>query len=152
MLTARKQVREPCTVIVTGGLGMQVNMVVMLGFIGSHVTEVLLEMPYRVCICCTWMTCQVIIFDNESTGHNYNTDPNVVLVKGGMFSMPLCWLADIRDKNDLKKLAQAMHGREIAGLIHLAAAISVEESNRNPEKYYDNNMRGILLFLYITFR
>lgn len=91
------------TALVTGGLG----------FIGSHLTEELLEHGYKV-----------YIFDDESNGHNYNR--LTTTIKG-----------DIQIVNDLDLLPP-----RIEYVVHLAAAISVAESMSQPEKYMNTNVKG----------
>lgn len=92
------------TVLVTGGLG----------FIGSHVVEELVSRGFAV-----------IIFDDESNGHNHNG--NAVFNKG-------C----ITQVDDLSKIET----ETVDYVIHLAAAISVAESMTNKEKYMNHNIAG----------
>lgn len=91
--------------LVTGGLG----------FIGSNLVDVLVEAGH-----------QVVIFDNDSTGHHRNTHPNVTTIIG-----------DICNTNDLAKI-----GLGIDRCVHLAAAVSVAESMTQPEKYMKINVDG----------
>jgi UDP-glucose 4-epimerase len=91
------------TVMVTGGLG----------FIGSHVTEELLKDGHKV-----------VIFDDESNGHNHN--PKATFV----------W-NEISNENDFDK-----YEGPIDYVIHLAAAISVAESMTDPGKYNRTNVKG----------
>mmetsp|Transcript_36020 Transcript_36020/g.88632 ORF Transcript_36020/g.88632 Transcript_36020/m.88632 type:complete len:385 (-) Transcript_36020:1239-2393(-) len=85
-----------------------------LGFIGSHVVEELLSRGLRV-----------LILDDESNGHNHNDKAKEI--KG-----------DITVVSDLSKL----NSEEIAYVVHLAAAISVAESMKLPEKYERVNVEG----------
>lgn len=95
------------TVLVTGGLG----------FIGSHVVEeLLISKLYRV-----------IVFDDESNGHNYNHGAANVH-------------ADITVVRDFMQLNCL--DAQIDYVIHLAAAISVAESMTQPEKYVNVNIKG----------
>ncbi|KAL0216906.1 hypothetical protein RCL1_007389 [Eukaryota sp. TZLM3-RCL] len=92
-------------VLVTGGLG----------FIGSCVVRLLCDMGHSV-----------VIFDDESSGHNYY-DHNLVSVVIG----------DITNPSDLDRIPS-----DVTHCIHLAAAISVAESMQNPEKYMRINVEG----------
>ena len=94
------------TVVLTGGLG----------FIGSHVAEELLARNF-----------QVIVYDDESNGHNYNANT---------FNMH----ADVTVVNDFAQIERL--GLRVDYLIHLAAAISVAESMKMPEKYARTNVEG----------
>jgi UDP-glucose 4-epimerase len=95
------------------GLGPRVVVTGGLGFIGSHVVELLVSEGYRV-----------YIFDDQSTGHNLN--PNAELVIG-----------DIRNPTDLSRLPAT-----VDHVVHLAAAISVAESMSQPAKYQAINVDG----------
>merc|ERR1712086_1235719 len=91
------------TVVVTGGLG----------FIGSHVTEELLQDGHKV-----------IIFDDKSNGNNMNKDAH--------------WIFnDISTTDDFEKITDP-----VDYVIHLAAAISVAESMSDPGKYNRTNVDG----------
>jgi len=90
-------------VLVTGGLG----------FIGSNLVDELLVAGY-----------DVIIFDDESSGHNHNSKAYTIF-------------GDITIKQDFRQIRP-----KIDYIVHLAAAISVEESMKNPKKYEDINLHG----------
>ncbi|TMW63393.1 hypothetical protein Poli38472_002334 [Pythium oligandrum] len=85
-----------------------------LGFIGSHVVEDLLDNGFHV-----------VIYDDMSNGKNFNRGTEAVLVK------------DITVVNDYETIVH-----KIDYIVHLAAAISVEESTRLPEKYERINVEG----------
>jgi UDP-glucose 4-epimerase len=85
-----------------------------LGFIGSHVVEDLLANGF-----------QVVVYDDMSNGRNFNRDTAAVLVK------------DITVVNDYSFIVH-----KVDYIVHLAAAISVEESTRLPEKYERINVEG----------
>lgn len=85
-----------------------------LGFIGSHVVEDLIENGYNV-----------IILDDMSNGHNFNKQSAAILLK------------DITQLKDYEYITQ-----RIEYVVHLAAAISVTESVRMPEKYETINVEG----------
>jgi len=97
-------------VLVTGGAG----------FIGSHVTKLLLDRGY-----------QVVVLDNLSHGFAENVDRRAKLIVG-----------DIRDR---KKTKEALKG--IEAVIHMAGLISVPESVADPVKYCDNNVLGAVNLL-----
>ncbi len=88
------------------------------GYIGSHVAAELVKEGYSV-----------RIFDDFSNGLQKRVD--------GKFR-------DIINGNilDREKLIHAMQG--IDSVIHLAAKKAVEESVKNPLKYYENNVGGTL--------
>lgn len=83
-----------------------------LGFIGSHVVEELLRRGYAV-----------VIYDNEATGHNHNSATREII-------------ADVRHVSELAQVGRCDY------IVHLAAAISVAESMKDPEKYTQNNIVG----------
>uniref|UniRef100_H3GCE4 NAD-dependent epimerase/dehydratase domain-containing protein n=1 Tax=Phytophthora ramorum TaxID=164328 RepID=H3GCE4_PHYRM len=85
-----------------------------LGFIGSHVVEDLVANDFNV-----------VVYDDMSNGKNFNKDVSAVLVK------------DITVVNDFSYIVH-----KIDYVVHLAAAISVEESTRLPEKYQRINVEG----------
>ena len=101
------------SVLITGGLG----------FIGSHVVDLLLHRGFKV-----------TILDDESNGHNHNefcTEmvPNDITVISDFPKFPM----------------QEEQGEEFmyfTHVIHLAAAISVAESMNDPEKYERINYGG----------
>jgi len=91
------------------------------GYIGAHVAAELLSQGYSV-----------RIYDDFSNGLHRRVDGKFRDVVDG----------DILDR---EKLIQALQG--IDGVIHLAAKKSVEESVKNPLKYYENNVGGTLNLL-----
>src|SRR3989338_1357554 len=97
-------------VLVTGGAG----------FIGSHVTKLLLDRGY-----------QVVVLDNLSHGFAENVDRRAKLIVG-----------DIRDSKSTK---EALKGVE--AVIHMAGLIIVPESVRDTIKYCDNNVLGAVNLL-----
>ena len=100
-------------ILITGGAG----------FIGSHLTQHLLTLDH-----------QIIIFDNFSTGKIENL--NFLQNYPGRYQIHY---ADILDQNTLSLVFQA---QKIDLVYHLAAAISVEESIQNPQKYQEINVQG----------
>ncbi|CAI5723971.1 unnamed protein product [Hyaloperonospora brassicae] len=85
-----------------------------LGFIGSHVVDDLLANDF-----------EVIVYDDMSNGKNFNRDVASVLLK------------DITVVDDFSFIVH-----KVDYVVHLAAAISVEESTRLPEKYERINVEG----------
>ncbi len=88
------------------------------GYIGAHVASELLNDGYSV-----------RIYDDFSNGLHRRVDGKFRDIVEG----------DILDR---EKLIQAMHG--VDAVIHLAAKKAVEESVKNPLKYYENNVGGTL--------
>lgn len=91
------------------------------GYIGAHVAAELLNEGYSV-----------RIYDDFSNGLHRRVDGKFRDIVEG----------DIQDR---EKLIQAMQG--IDAVIHLAAKKAVEESVKNPLKYYENNVGGTLNLL-----
>ncbi|HXR98630.1 MAG TPA: UDP-glucose 4-epimerase GalE [Terriglobales bacterium] len=91
-------------VLVTGGAG----------YIGSIMTESLLEQGHRV-----------VSYDNLSHGYRDAVHPDALFVEG-----------DVRDQ---ELLTRTLGENRIEGVIHMAAFIEVGESVADPYKYLDNN-------------
>jgi len=91
------------------------------GYIGAHVVHELLNEGYSV-----------RIYDDFSNGLHKRVDGKFRDIVEG----------DILDR---EKLIQAMQG--VDAVIHLAAKKAVEESVKNPLKYYENNVGGTLNLL-----
>src|SRR3989338_826586 len=87
------------------------------GYIGSFMTKVLLDNGYAV-----------FVVDSLERGHKNAIDKR----------------ADFRKLNigNTHDLEQLFLGQHIDPIIHFAAYISVEESTKNPELYYQNNVLG----------
>lgn len=126
-------------VLVTGGLG----------FIGSHTTLELLKANYNV-----------IVIDNLSNAFEEVLDRISLLAKRfhseNGTKMPSLRLHkhDYRDTSSLRPLLEDYQlpsrwgspKSKIAGVIHFAAYKAVEESIRQPLKYYANNVSGMIDF------
>ncbi len=97
-------------VLVTGGAG----------FIGSHVTKLLLNDNH-----------EVLVLDNLSKGKKENVDKNAELI--------------VADISDSKKCQNALKG--VDAVIHMAGLISVPESVKDPILYSKNNVLGTVSFL-----
>ena len=107
-------------ILITGGAG----------YIGSHTVLNLIEnTDYKI-----------IIFDNLENGHieTINTlveiNPDKVIFEKG----------DLRNIEDIENV---FNKYSIDGVIHFAAFALVEESVKNPSKYYRNNIYGTLNLL-----
>ena len=94
-------------ILITGGAG----------YIGSHVTEILLK-KYK----------KVFLLDNLSTGHR-----KLINKKAKFFKL------DIHRKDKVKKI---IIKNKIDSIIHLAANLIIGEGQRKPKKYYKNNVLG----------
>lgn len=90
------------------------------GYIGSHTVRRLQELGN-----------EVIVLDNLSAGHMESV--NCPLIVGDLMDSGL--LDKIFDQN------------RISAVVHFAGSIEVEESVRNPEKYFRNNVVGSLNLL-----
>lgn len=86
------------------------------GYIGSHVVDLLVD------------TYKVVVVDDLSTGSIDAINSNATFYK-----------CDINDYNSLNKVFTE---NEFDGVIHFAAKLDVEESNRLPFDYYETNVAG----------
>lgn len=107
-------------ILITGGAG----------YIGSHTVLNLIEKTdYKI-----------IIFDNLENGHieTINTlleiNPDKIIFEKG-------------DLRNIKDIENVFNKYSIDGVIHFAAFALVEESVKNPSKYYRNNIYGTLNLL-----
>lgn len=87
------------------------------GYIGSKISYDLTDLGYSV-----------FIIDNLSTGHKFLVNKKATFYHGDILDFKL--LDKILSKNKIDKI------------IHLAASLSVEESQSKPLKYYQNNVEG----------
>ena len=87
------------------------------GYIGSKICYDLTDLGYKV-----------FIVDNLITGHKK------LINKSAKF-----YLCDILDYKQLNEIIKKNH---ISDIIHLAASLDVEESSKNPLKYFINNVEG----------
>lgn len=92
------------------------------GYIGSHAVHQLIEKGY-----------QVFVLDNFTTGHLSLVHPKAHLIR-----------ADVRDEELVRNV---LSQNRIDSVLHFAAFTSVEESLREPEKYYQNNFAGTVSLL-----
>ena len=103
-----------------GGYAMNVLVTGGAGFIGRWAVKELLDDGHKVCV-----------LDDLSNGRmgnikEFEDNPNFKFMLG-----------DIRDNNLLRKVF-----KDIDICIHAAAAINVQESIENPQRYYDVNVNG----------
>lgn len=87
------------------------------GYIGSHTAEILIKNNKKV-----------LIVDNLSTGFKKLIHKKAKFIK-----------SDILNKNKIKKIIDK---NKIDSIIHLAAVLSVGESEKNPKKYKKINVEG----------
>ena len=87
------------------------------GYIGAHVSELLIKQKK-----------QVFIADDLSTGYK-----KLINKKSKFFH------CDILNENKIKKIIKE---NKIDSVIHLAAALSVGESQKKPKKYFRINVKG----------
>lgn len=101
------------------------------GFIGSHLTEKLLEEGCKV---------RAFVYYNSFNSWGWlDTIPKNKLANIEIFA------GDIRDPNGVKK---AMEGCEV--VFHLAALIAIPFSYHSPDSYVDTNIKGTLNILQAT--
>jgi len=87
------------------------------GYIGSITSKTLLDRGF-----------EVVIFDNLERGHREAVDSRAKFVQG-----------DLRNTDDLEKL---FSDNKFDAIMHFAGLISVEESEKDPELYKENNVTG----------
>lgn len=95
------------------------------GFIGSHLTESLLEKGYEVKA--------FTLYNSFNTWGWLDTLPKEKLDQIEIFS------GDVRDPNGVR---EAMRG--VDGVFHLAALIAIPFSYHSPDSYVDTNIKGTL--------
>ena len=88
------------------------------GYIGSHMVRYAQEHGH-----------EGVVLDDFSTGHNWAIKDCEILCVNLL---------------DQHKLSQLLNGRYFDGVIHFAAKSLVEESIKNPDLYYINNVVGTL--------
>ena len=95
------------------------------GFIGSHLTELLIQSGYKV---------RAFVYYNSFNSNGWlDTLSNEIKRKIEIFS------GDIRDPNGVR---EAMIGIDI--VFHLAALIAIPFSYHSPDSYIDTNVKGTL--------
>jgi len=100
-------------ILITGGAG----------YIGSHITEILLK-KYK----------KVFLIDDLSTGYR-----QLINKKAKFFKL------NIHNKNKVNDIIKKY---QIDSIIHLAANLIIGEGQKKPKKYYKNNVLGTQKLLY----
>lgn len=100
------------SILITGGAG----------YIGSHITESLVDRKYNV-----------IILDNLKTGHKRLINQKANFIKG--------------DINNKKLVNNIIKQYNIQTIIHLAAYLNINEAEKNKLKYWNNNVKGTVNLL-----
>lgn len=90
------------------------------GFIGSHIVKQLLEAGN-----------EVVVYDDFSASSPESVDPRASIIRGRV--------------QDLKLLTESLLG--VDNVIHMASFIAVEESVKDPLKYFENNVMGTAVLL-----
>jgi len=104
-------------ILVTGGLG----------YIGSHVTVLLLE-----------SNIEVVCVDDLSNSR-LDVLEGIQKITG---KTPLFYQLDLKEEEKLSRLFD--ENQDIEGVIHFAAFKAVGESVSEPLHYYDNNIGGLI--------
>lgn len=95
------------------------------GFIGSHLTESLLDKGYDV---------KAFVYYNSFNNWGWlDTLPREKLDQIEIFA------GDVRDPNGVREAMKGMHG-----VFHLAALIAIPFSYHSPDSYVDTNIKGTL--------
>ena len=102
-------------ILVTGGAG----------YIGSVATQLLLQKGY-----------EVVVVDNFSTGH----EEPLIKLKTFYKSKMSYHKVDLNDAPSLKVIFEKE--KNINAVLHYAASCLVDESMKNPQKYFQNNVVG----------
>jgi UDP-glucose 4-epimerase len=92
------------------------------GYIGAHLVRQLLGAGY-----------EVAVLDNLSAGKRENVPDGAAFIEG--------------DLADLNLLRDVLSSGEFDAVFHMAASLEVEESVREPQKYFDNNVANLLKLL-----
>lgn len=110
-------------ILVTGGLG----------YIGSHTTVELLQLGY-----------DVVVVDDLSNSQLWIKDRIEAIAKRELVGF---YPYDVNDAHHMKEIFEA---HVINGVIHFAAFKAVGESVDFPEKYYHNNISGLINLLTLV--
>ena len=87
------------------------------GYIGSHISEILVKKNKKI-----------FLIDNLSTGYK-----ELIHKRAKFFKLNI---------SDKKKINKILIKYKIDSIIHLAANLIIEEGQKNPKKYYKNNVKG----------
>ena len=88
------------------------------GYIGSHTLRALMAAGHK----------DLVVLDNLYSGHRWAVPDDVKFIEGSM--------------GDSALLDKLFKEHKIESIIHFAAHLEVEESVREPQKYYENNFRN----------
>lgn len=110
------------SILVTGGAG----------FIGSHTVVELIEAGYKP-----------VIIDNFS-----NSDRLVIKNLEKLVGQPIILYE--QDYQNIPELKTIIEKEDIKGIVHFAAYKAVGESVKEPLKYYDNNVDGLIKLLELV--
>ena len=98
------------------------------GFIGSHLTELLVKSGYQV---------KAFVYYNSFGTYGW-LDTLAQEIKNEIE----VFYGDIRDPNGVRKAVKG-----VDGIFHLAALIAIPFSYSSPDSYVDTNIKGTLLSL-----
>lgn len=84
------------------------------GYIGSKIVVDLIKLKYKV-----------YVIDNLSTGHNFLINKKAIFLKSNI--------------GNKKKINSFIKENKITSIIHCAASLDIEESQKKPKKYFINN-------------
>ena len=97
------------------------------GYIGSHIVEKLIKLKKKV-----------IIIDNLSTGHKKLINKKAIFFK--------------KNITKFNEINHSISKHKISSIIHLAASLSVGESQKKPNKYKKNNVLGTKIWLKLQLK
>ena len=97
------------------------------GYIGSKISHDLIDKKFKV-----------IILDNLTTGYKFLVPKKAKFIRCNIL--------------DTKKIEKKLKKLKIETIIHCAASLDVEESDKKPEKYYTNNVIGTESILKIAIK
>ena len=121
------------TILVTGGTG----------FIGSHTSLVLIEKGYKLLLLDSLENSSIEVIDRIT---------NLSKIKKNKKSSWINFLkGDIRDEDFLNDIFETYkkNNNKIDAVIHLAGLKSVDESTKNPIKYWDINVSGTIKLIKV---
>jgi UDP-glucose 4-epimerase len=92
------------------------------GYIGGHLVRELVKGGF-----------EVVVLDNLSTGKKDNIDPKALFIEG--------------DLNNGQLLRDIFLNNQFEAVFHMAASLEVEESVKEPGKYFENNVGNTVKLL-----
>lgn len=131
-VSANKQVREPAQQEISQFRNQSVsdlqNQTILVtggaGYIGAHMVKQLLHAGFKV-----------VVIDNLSTGKRENVPSQAIFLEG--------------DLSNVNFLRDVFASHPIDVVVHLSASIEVEESVREPIKYFENNVLNTAKLLFV---